>query len=409
MPYPKFLWIVLLVLFGMPARAQDAALPDGLVVAWVAEDGMLAQVGQGAALPVPTAGLVVDIAVAPDGQHIALTSAEDLRLPLELWSVGVDGASLQRLVAQDGLAASADDPAYIANVVWLDATTILFSTVHQGSFGLQPQDDLWRADIDSGAVARLLPSGEGGQFSVSPDRQQVLVITAGAYGAADGRISLLDARTGGLSDLFTFPAVSTASEYRFYPQVFWDADSTAVHVAIPDKDLVYDDVNSPPVALWRLDIDGEPAQIGAVPASFFGLPQWSDDGAYLLYLQRLGAATSNQFALLVADGNGEDTTTMTTGEAGSFGTPTWIPGSTQFVYAQSEPGAHRLASPGASLRLLPEPMFNLKVVPGGIVYASAQAAPYELRYLHMDDLVSLPIATVNNLYPVFDGIVVGDG
>src|SRR5262249_37708098 len=129
---------------------------------------------------------------------------------------------------------------------------------------------------------------------------------------------------------------------------FWEADETFLRVAIPDKDLIYDDVNGPPTVLWRLGVDGSKQQIGSVRASFFGLPRWSSDGSQMVFLRRVGDHTSNQFNLVIADGMGKELNDhYASGETGSIGAPEWIPNSTRFIYPMGDPGSYWSGSLGA--------------------------------------------------------------
>jgi len=184
-------------------------------------------------------------------------------------------------------------------------------------------------------------------------------------------------------------------------------------VAIPDKDAVYNDgADAPPVALWRLGLDKTREVIGQVPASFFGLPQWSSDTQVLTYVQRLGETTSNQFEIITAGTNGEAATRYAGGSAGAVQPPLWIPGTQRFVFAQGQPGESWLGGPGLTPERLPnaEETMLLPVFAGGSTYVfttSQGATTTELRYAQLSEVgsPSTLIAVVSAGFPVYDAVV----
>ena len=330
-PQLKCICLLLLLLgTALPVQSQNTTLvPAGLVVAWVDGGDLFIRLGESAPKLLASDDVIRPY-IAPDAKQVAFTRGQG-SLPGTLWLADVDGQSVQELVGVEDVA-DEGRTVVIGQVAWLDEATLYFNTAHLGSLGPERQDDLWRVNTQTSEVVMLLPTGEGGAFSISPDRQHLALIRPGIYGETQGQIRFMNAQTDVLSEGFSFDAVSTGSEYRFYPEVFWEVDSRAIRVAIPDKDLIYAEETSPPVSLWRLPVDGSPEPIGSVEASFFGLPRWSDDAAYVVYLKRTGSSASNQFDLIIAGGSGENAVQYHSGSAGSFGMPTWLPDDSQFVY-----------------------------------------------------------------------------
>jgi hypothetical protein len=413
MLYPKWiLTFVVILMMGVVAVAQDVtpsddteSLPDNLVVVWVEHGNLFARAGENSPVQLTTAGDVIIPYLSPDGLHVAVLQGEN-GLPLALSVVELADGTARQVVNSEGLSSGEDNQLLISQVEWLDGSTLYLNTARQSSFGQDRRDDLWRVNIQTDEVTLLLPPGEGGAFSISPDRKWISIISAGEYDHEDARIRLLDAATCNTQEILAFPAVSTGSEYRFYPQIFWETNSSAFRVAIPDRDLIYDELKSMPAVLWRIGIDGSSEKAGSVSASFFGLPSWSDDGQHLAYLRRAGALSSNQFDLFLADGDGENSVKYASGEAGSFGFPNWIPNSAQFIFAQGEPGTYWLGSPVTQPVRLAESMFNFAFLTDGqIVYASAPVSPFELRYRHVGDNSSLLIAAVEDPFPGFDAVI----
>lgn len=405
---PHLKWICLLLLLlgvTLPAQSQDTTLvPAGLVVAWVDGGELFIRLGE-AASKLLVSGDVVRPYIAPDAKQVAFTRGQG-GLPETIWLVDADGQAVRELA---GVEAVSDEgkTVLIVQVAWLDEAILYFNTAHLGSLGLERQDDLWRVNTQTGEIIMLLPAGEGGAFSISPDRQHLALIQPGIYGETQGQIRFMDTQTDLLAEALSFDAVSTGSEYRFYPEVFWEVDSSAIRVAIPDKNLIYAEASSPPTALWRLPIEGSPEQFGSVESSFFGLPRWSDDEAYMVYLKRKGSSSSNQFELIIAGGSGENAVQYDSGAAGSFGMPTWFLVVSQFMYPQGEPNQYWLGSPSTPPQPLPERL----VIPyfvdsASLVYVAFSGSSAELRYLQLDNAASSLIATLNSPEWVFDALIV---
>ncbi len=391
-----------------PSPVPPAAA-ETLVVAWV-ENGNLVIWRQGESLPRRVAsGGVIRPVIAPDGEHIAFTRGSGGE-PESLWVVDSAGQAEQELVPNDRLRPFQGGRPVIGEIAWLDSDVLYFNTGQIYATGQERQDDLWRANQRTREVVLILPRTDGGHFAISPDRQRIALAYPGTYGRQDGRIRVVDPLgQRDARDLLYFFGVSTGAEYKFYPDLFWEADSSALRVALPDSDLVYDDVNSPPVDLWRLGVDGSRERVGDATASFFGLPLWTDNAFGLVYLRRMETATSNRFELVVANGDGGDPIGYITGEAGTLQPPRWLPGSSQFVYVQGEPGTYWLGRQGIPPRRLPDDrsvMFSPVFVGGDVyVYATAQTAPFEVRYARLDS-ASVTIATVTTPVPVLDAVLV---
>jgi hypothetical protein len=385
-----------------PAPAQAS---DSLTVAWVEQGNLVAwQPGMGAPRRIASGGVIRPY-LAPDGRHVIFTRGPE-GAPETLWVVDTPGTAEQELVPRGGIRAFRGGEIWIGDVGWLDETIIYFNTIRRTETSREAQDDLYRANVRTREVALMLTGTEGGAFTFSPDRQRIAVVYPGTYGRQDGRIRVIDPLAFEDESLLFFIGVSTGSEYKFYPRIFWEPDSRAMRVAIPDADLVYDDVNAPPTTLWRLAVDGERDNLGSVPASFFGQPQWSDDAMNLTYLRRVGSGNSNIFELVIANGDGQQPAVYASGQAGTIEPAAWIPGTSRFAYAQGNPGEYWLGGVGLSPERLPpdgELMYTpLFVDPSIYVYATALGDTFELRYRRLDDSEPATIATVTGGFPVFD-------
>lgn len=398
-----------------PTMAPSPPTTGGLTVAWV--DGAQLQVWTSDAktLRMLVSGdettTIGRPLLSPDAQTVAYTSGQPNN-PQTLWIVSTAGSAPQELVGPSDLPAPDETVIrQIGQVAWLDGQTLIFNThlvPRQPAPGGGKAYDLWRVDRTSGAVLPLLPDGQGGDFAISPDGVTIALSTPGRYGQTEGRIHRVDATGQQAATLLTYPAVSTASEYAFSPHLHW-LDTTTLLTAIPDPDLIYPtgpDETPRTATLWRLTVDGEAAQLGAVPAAFFGLPRWSSNGAWLTYLQQVGAPSDNTLALMLADGSGNNAQEIVTGSAGALSPATWR--MSGFFYTAGSPGDLWRGSPTESPARFPAGdqavFWPLWAGPDALVFATAPVAPYELRTYHLETGTTTPIATVQTGHAAFDAV-----
>jgi hypothetical protein len=300
----------------------------------------------------------------------------------------------------------------IARVAWLNAQTLLWNTAMAYPFAGFKNDDLWRTDLATGETAQLLPDGQGGDFTISPDGSLIALVTPGWYGQEQGVVRLIDPQRQPVGIPFEFEAVSTASEYAFYPAVYWLPDSSALRVAIPHPDLIYgpSDGAIPPTALWELRTDGTATQIGAVNATFFGQPRWSPDGTWLTYMQQVGPATDNWHEIVLARGDGGDPQVIRAGAIGEIEPPTWTPDG-RYFFTAGAPGEMWLGAPGVAPERFPSPderAFGLTWADATTaVYINMLAGPLELRYITPDGTAPITIATIAEGFPIFDALSAG--
>src|SRR5262249_46490674 len=115
-----------------------------------------------------------------------------------LWTVKVDGSAAARpLVTEDALNPDKTRPRFVLDFDWLGEDTVIFNTYAIGASGASRQqfaDDLWRVDAATGEIDRLFQDGDGGAFTISPDRKKISLVQPGDYaGQKSGSISVIDA------------------------------------------------------------------------------------------------------------------------------------------------------------------------------------------------------------------------
>jgi len=318
MPYRILLILSSLLVFA--TSTLHAENNSRLVVAWV-EEGDLYVWQTGSATPTKYAGIhALEPHISPDGQYIAYTTPT----PASLWLIPPTDPTPIEIVPNTALSPSDPQFLHIGNLQWAPNNRLYFNTYIQPSRIILQSNDLWLVDATTRTYKQLLPSPQAGRFTLSPDGNHIAIIQPGAYNTTDGTITLVNGNGQNRLTLLNYPAVSTASDYDFIPPPFWESGSNALNIAVPDKELVYND-DTALVTLWHLAIDGTKTQRGTLQASFFGLPQWSDDGTHLAYLRHKGDITTNEFEMMIASGDGTNPVVYASGTAGNIGVPQWLP------------------------------------------------------------------------------------
>ena len=82
------------------------------------------------------------------------------------------------------------------------------------------------------------PDGQGGTITPSPNGRWLALASAGEYADAPGALHFFEPATGQIRTALTYPAVATASEWRWHAEPYWAPDGSGVLVAIPPVDLV---------------------------------------------------------------------------------------------------------------------------------------------------------------------------
>ncbi|MFW5691226.1 MAG: hypothetical protein ACOCXZ_01885 [Chloroflexota bacterium] len=295
----KFFFSVLLLTSAAIVRGAAEApadpLPPGVVVAWAADDALTVRDQTGTRQV--DVGAFTHLALAPDGATLAYaTLGADGHSAL--WTAAADGSTAPRAVPLPD-----DAGPQVAQLGWLDADTLLFSTMTIGTLGAIPTEDLYRYDLTPATVTAYQV---GGFFSAAPDGDWLVIARAGSYGDAPATLHLQAEDTAVAPvEVLAFPAVATGAHYPFYPAVDWTTDGR-FFTAIPDADALYAEyaADPPPVTLYSGGVDGAPMrQTGTLTASLFGLPRWSTEGALLTYARRQ-SADPNRLTIYAADANG---------------------------------------------------------------------------------------------------------
>ena len=183
--------------------------------------------------------------------------------------------------------------------VWLDETSLVFSTVFFAEPYGMPAYNLFHLDINTTKLTEVLPFGEGGVIVPSPNRQYLVILQPGEYAdpAKPGQITIIDSTTfQPVNNGFEFAPVATAAEYLWIPTIFWKADSTSFAFGLPDRDLIYSLKQTPPSQICNMTVGEQPAQCQEHAFAFWEMPIFNDQLTRVAYAQRSGADQPSRLA-----------------------------------------------------------------------------------------------------------------
>jgi dipeptidyl aminopeptidase/acylaminoacyl peptidase len=314
--------------------------------------------------PLTNSGQDEALALSPDGRRV-LFFRTDENWESELWLVNTDGSGETRLVGRDRLPSRQETDASGAtvtvgrdpySVAWLpDNRTVAFNTNWAYDYGLALADDVWLVDTGTLALTGLFPAGLGGGFAFSPDGSWVLLTTPGGSRAdgsqVDGRIDLVRADGSGRQTLVTFPMISTASEYQFYPLPRWLPDGSGARVLVPSPAPWEPGAYG---TLWAITLDGPAAtELGRIPGNLLFQPDpWSPDFSRMAYVAQVGDPASNARELYLAGGSGRDALLYDSGEPVEFSG--WSVDGERFLYLKGQSRALHAGQIGGAPQLLLE-------------------------------------------------------
>lgn len=213
-----------------------------------------------------TSGDVVDVLVSDDRSVIAYVRRSPQPDNFEIRAISVDGGNDRQILSQQTLDSlyPLDEMLHFqtSQVEFVPAShSLLFNT--RGVFdgpGLLKNDDLYLLNADTGDLSLLLPRGQGGDFSISPDGKKLAITQPDsiAMAAIDG--------THPQPDLVTFQPIITYSEYQYYPVAVWAPDSSRFGVFIPSPDPLAED---PSGTVWTIPVGGEPGSFPPISGQAF--------------------------------------------------------------------------------------------------------------------------------------------
>jgi len=372
---------------------------------WIAEGETPARAlttGPGDSMPI----------LSPDGRWVVYrheVPPGPSELPrFELRLIGSDGTRERALLPVDELPGEMGAPIESEvlvlldrlpfQVVWFpDSSAIAFNTQIEHGYGLATRDDLWRVDLETGALARLLDDGQGGAFAFSPDGETIAA--AGTAAVAIVRSDGSERRTA-----VTFDRVNTASEYAYMPQPVWAPDGSHALVAISSPEPFGPD---PTTTVWRIPVAGAAAELATLPGDFLFLSMstgmWSADRTQLAYTL-LADWSSAVDELIVANVDGSEATTYTSGNTEFL---SWSPEGQRFAYVQDMRSSAFIGQLGADPVPLVMPGTDARLMTlhwagaDTVIYTVAEGRDFSI-WLQTLDGASREIASGSGAYPDVD-------
>ncbi len=326
---------------GSETAPQPA--PDSPRVAYVREGNLWLWAEGIPPRQLTTFGDVSNPRLSGDGQIVVFEHAGGL------WAIQADGTNARLLVGAEYLASLAN-PTESAQISWFDfapGSHWLYFNSYLASLdsGLgSPALDLHRVDADSPAPQQLFARGQGGSPYFSPDGQWI------AIAQPDG-IVLSQPDGSAARRIFTFPMVSTYSEWFYLPEVVWMNTSSGFYLITPAP-AILENPNEP-ARWWYVPLEGKPAQLAAFTTApvWVSFPRLAPDGTRLVYVSNPGP---NLFELHLMDASTADIRIVYyTGQSLTAGP--WSAGGEYFTFWQDDPGQIFYAAAGAT----PQPLSDL--------------------------------------------------
>ncbi len=306
----------------------------------------------------------------------------------ELWAANTDGSGSRRLVSQEDLMRIVSEPmadfAEPEGVHWIPGTHRLIYDAgprfDEDGIYIFVQRQNWVVDADSGSQQALLPAGEGGMASFSPDGKTMTISTP-------ENLRFLNLESGEIRQAgLRFFAVGFG-EFYSYPPLAWTPDSKAVLLAQPEEDAAAFDHDAG-VGVWRVPVDGSRAQRLLDASGFFPTFAFSPDQAKVAYW-RWTEPNSNHRELHIASLDGREHVVYETGDMLEF--QAWSPDSQHFVYRVGEfPGQLLLGHLCAASAPLAVPAGTLDswLDAGRFVFVRSDSDPLELNLVSLNGALS---------------------
>jgi len=244
-----------------------------------------------------------------------------------LWVVNSDGSNAHALVNHDDLVSTrlpqGFDERDILTFDWIPGThLILYNTILNSKAEPNPTNanDLLRVNADTGSVVTLLAFDQGGNFSISPNGKLLALVRPTS-------IRILNIYGTHPRQPLTFDEVWTYTSATYYPTPVWAADSSALMVAIPPRDIRTNP--SDPTQVWNIPLDSSAPKLLAEIKTDGGPLLISPDLTKVLY-QLLINPTDQVGELHQADIDGNHDTILQNGTAGTL--IGWAPDSQHYVF-----------------------------------------------------------------------------
>lgn len=324
-----------------PTASPTRPAASELLVVYVDDGNPWLTTESGPPRQLSQAGDTIEVLISDDGAQVVFVRREAVEgdtPPVEIRAVNADGSServLMRPAQFDALYPLEGMLHHdVASIDFIpDSHDLLLNTraIPEGP-GLLKHDDLLRLDSGSGELRTLFPPGDGGDFVTSPDGSQLALIQPDSISLANVDGSNLR------SDVVTYQPVITYSEFRYYAQPIWAADSRQLAVMIPSSDPLAD---APTGTAWRIALDGSATEVATHTGDFFFTQHSASsviapDLARLIVPRRIDSGLQLHLGPLGGELSSYDT--------GDLNWMSWNPAGSHFVYGKGAPTVIQLGS-----------------------------------------------------------------
>jgi hypothetical protein len=354
--------------------APTAALPH-LRVAFISGGSPWLAAPPAAAYQLSTSTGVDSVDISDDGQMVAYIRHNTYSEPAELRVVNWDGTADRTLLSPVQVGALEATPTGalfvdLYQVKWIPGThRLLINTKAQYEGpGLPRLDDLLALDVDTGTLTTIFTAGNAGEVWPSPDGTKMAISRATFISMAgiDG--------SGIVSSIITFPSILTHSEYAYYPEIVWKADSSQFGVIIASEDPL-----TPPTtgAIWLVNASTGSATLASTLNGNFFFPHavLSPTLDHVGYVVETSDPSVKDSYVSVLDGS----SSLHLG-TGNTGVDTFSPDGQWFSYYVGSGTDDYIGSLGGGTVLVPGGAMRLMWYGNtGFIYASGTYAAWTLK------------------------------
>jgi len=314
--------------------------------------------------------------ISDDGMVVAYIRHISYSQPAELRAVNSNGTNDRVLLTSaqvGGLETLPSGASFVDlfRLTWIPGThNLLINTLAQYEGpGLARFDDLFMVNAETGVLTTVFTAGNAGEIWPSPDGTK-MVISRGTY------LSLANIDgTGVIPNIITFPSIITYSEYQYYPEAVWKADSSQFGVIIASEDPLAPVTSG---AIWLVNASTGAASLASTLNGNFFFPRavLSPTLDHVGYVVTTGSPPVSDSYVSLLDGSFG----LHLGSASNTGVDTFSPDGQWFTYYVGSSTTDYVGSLGGGTILVPGGAMRLKWYNNThFVYSSGTMASWTLK------------------------------
>ncbi len=283
-------------------------------IAYTAQDQLWLW-GNGEAIPLTSANPDTPLAFSADGDQIAFIRDGELLI------IDSDGTDERVLISSQEMASLVpQNPAQLIRFSWVPGKPLLLvSTLNDSGIGLQPNQDLYLLDADTGEIMFIFTAGQGGITYPSPDGDWLVVVS-------QEHVILMKSDGSEQRTALSY-APYQSGYFPYIPKPYWGGDSRSLLLEVRTEAAA---------TVWRIPVEGAPSpafeMISARGLSF------SPDLSRFAYVLDDGMLDSPiELHIADSDGMNDMAYVRTTHEDyTSLGFLGWAPDSQSFLFTDTD-------------------------------------------------------------------------